>query len=207
MATMVATFGDFSEEALTKAKFHLHLSFPSSSFAGRWKNVSLSANYLASFFETFYRSDAQFSPTQHSHLPEEFQSSISYVANELIENAVKFNFDKSSEIGLTVYYGEGQLIFLVCNSIEARDVTQFQKLLENITHGDLDELLISRMEENFLNSESDSASSGLGLLTIMHDHGAKLGWRFENVAGKPGLKLLTTMASLPMVRQPELIAV
>lgn len=204
---MVTIMGNYSEEAITDAKFHLRFTFPSSSFAGQWKNVSLTANYLASFFETFFQSANPLSPPYSLRFVQEIQSSISYIANELIENAVKFNIDESIEVGLAVYSEESQLIFLVWNSIDERCARRLQSLIQKIIFGDVEELLIQRMEENFLNCDNTPNSSGLGLLTIMQDHGAKLGWHFENVAGKRGLKLLTTMVSLPLVNSAELVEV
>ena len=44
-------------------------------------------------------------------------------------------------------------------------------------------------------SEDDS-SSGLGLLTMMNDYGAKVGWRFEASMDSPGITLVTTCVEL-----------
>ncbi len=201
---MVKVFGDYSEPATYQSQVYLRLAFPARSLAGRWKNVGLSASYLAAFFETFFQTVEGCPATATPPYAREIESSINYIANELIENAVKFNVDDSVEIGLAIYYRNDELIFLVWNSVDTSCARRLQALIREISYSDVEELLIRRMEESYL---AQTTSSGLGLLTIMHDHGARLGWRFESLAGKRHLKLLTTMVSLPLSRTGELVEV
>ena len=58
------------------------------------------------------------------------------------------------------------------------------------------ELLIERIEENAENA--NSSGSGLGLLTLMSDYGARLGWRFQPAAEADAIRL-DTYAALDIV--------
>ena len=195
---MIQIFGNFNDKILNDQP-SLRLVFPIRSFVNQWQNVGLSASFLANFCESLFRGAE---PAYTAYSPEEIESSVSYIANELIENAVKYNADQSMEIALSVYLKHDRLTIVVLNSIANREVPRLQGLIRDITVGDVGELLIQRMEESFLGG----SASGLGLLTIMHDHEAQLGWRFETLAGKPGVKWLTTAASLSLVKSRELVA-
>jgi hypothetical protein len=54
---------------------------------------------------------------------------------------------------------------------------RFGTLLDELACGDPGELLIERIEANAANENSNA--SGLGLLTLMNDYGARLGWQFD----------------------------
>jgi hypothetical protein len=60
----------------------------------RWKNNRLSANFVADYFTNFLPSDKEY--TQGEQRIKNSKSAVSYVANELLENALKFN-DESSK--------------------------------------------------------------------------------------------------------------
>ena len=47
-----------------------------------------------------------------------------------------------------------------------------------------------------LAEEEDSNASGLGLITICCDYGAKLGWKIDNDPEKNGILTVTTMVEL-----------
>jgi hypothetical protein len=53
------------------------------------------------------------------------------------------------------------------------------------------------MEQLMHNAESDSAEgSGLGYLTMLHDYGVAMGWKFALSLQDPDVVTVTTMARL-----------
>ena len=72
---------------------------------------------------------------------------------------------------------------------------RFQALIEEITSRDPGELLIERIEANA--ADENSSGSGLGLLTLMNDYGARLGWDFRSSA-TGGAVMLSTHAALTL---------
>ena len=73
--------------------------------------------------------------------------------------------------------------------------SRFQSLLSELTARDPGELLIERIEANA--ADETSSGSGLGLLTLMNDYGARLGWNFSD-APADGTVVLSTHASLTL---------
>ena len=65
---------------------------------------------------------------------------------------------------------------------DAADATR-QALLAEVTTRDPGDLLIERIEANA--ADENSSVSGLGILTLMNDYGARLGWNFrEDASGQ-----------------------
>jgi hypothetical protein len=46
--------------------------------------------------------------------------------------------------------------------------------------------------------QDESSGSGLGLLTIMNDYMAKVGWKFESNSQHPEITTVTTMVQLDL---------
>lgn len=189
---MVEIFGDFVEELPASEEF-LTLTFsPSSvSLKQRWRNSGLSADFMADYFTTFFpKSDATEISTKA-----EAMSVVSFIANELLENAMKFNDETSKHpISLTLQLHKNRLMFLATNSINPQAVENFQETIQELTMRDPGELLIQQMEKN---AEDDTnTNSGLGLLTMMNDYLTKLGWKFETIPKNPEVITVTIMVQL-----------
>lgn len=86
------------------------------------------------------------------------------------------------------------LVFLVTNSVTPEAIAKFQVFIKELTTSDPDELYIRILERN-AQSESDH-QSGLGLLSMINDYQAKLGWKFECVQQNPDVMTVTTMVQL-----------
>jgi len=115
------------------------------------------------------------------HLPaqqiKEARHSIAYLSNELIENALKFK--SPGDVSIRAAVGGGAFNIQVKNLIDFAAAERFQTTLSDIIGGDPNDLLISKIEINA--AQPDSRESGLGLLTLMSDYGAKLAWMFGPV--------------------------
>lgn len=121
---------------------------------------------------------------------------MKYVANELLENAMKFN-DESAHfpVDIQLQLQPDRLIFYATNSIQAQAIPAFQALLQELTTTDANELFLRRLERNTIDNWD---SSGLGLLTILNDYKAKVGWKFATVQQDPEITTVTTTVQLPL---------
>lgn len=141
-----------------------------------WVQCGVTAEFLGNFLAGLAaRSAVDANEVRHS---------VSYLANELLENAVKFRAPGSGDVELEARF-DGQTVELVLSNFAAEQTSAgFQTYLAEMVSRDPGELLIERIEAN---AAGDSSSgSGLGLLTLMNDYGARLGWTFEQEApGEP----------------------
>lgn len=191
---MIQIFGNFIDN-LPESPEYLILGFSPSSvpLQQRWRNNGLSADFLADYLTTFFPAKEDDPDTQYKQ--EEIKGAVSYIANELLENAMKFNNDCTNyPIGLSLHLQSDRLIFMITNSIASNTVQSFQHYLDKLTNSDTQEMLIAQLEENAL--EERGTSSRLGYLTMIEDYGAKLGWKFETAQNDPTIVTVTTMVQL-----------
>ena len=186
--------GDFILN-LPPSQEYLILSFSPGSIPlrQRWRNNCLSADFLADYLSTFFLND------EHQQIEfdkqAEVKSAVSYIANELLENAMKYGVEMSPfPISIQIHLNPDLIIFQLTNSIQCDRTLQFQQHIETILSGDPDELYIAQLEKNAL--EEHSEESGLGLLTMLNDYGAKLGWKFEPLPQESTEMAVTTMVQL-----------
>jgi len=190
---MIQTFGDFIEP--TPSQEYLIIGFSPSSIPlkQRWRNNGLSADFLADYLTTFFPGNEDDPSTIDRQA--EIKSAVSYIANELLENAMKFN-DESSEypIDIKLQLKSDGLIFSVANSISPQAVDQFQGYIRQLLASEPSELYIEQLEKNA--ADESSTGSGLGLLTMLSDYTAKMGWKFQTVQQDPEVITVTTMVQL-----------
>jgi len=189
---MFEMFGNFIEMGETQE--YMILSFSSSALPiqERWRNNSLSADFLADYWGTFFPVGGD-SPR---HERSEVRDAVSFIANELLENAVKFSYKPEFTIKIGLYLSEDELRFYVSNSINPRSVAKFQNFIREILTEDPDELYLRQLEKNA--DEESGEESHLGFLTIVNDYNANIAWKFETV--QPELIIVTTMVKLGVVR-------
>lgn len=100
--------------------------------------------------------------------------SIAYLTNELLENAVKFR--AGGDVATETSLANANFTLHIGNDTAPETATRFGALLAEITSRDPGELLIERIEANA--ADPDAGGSGLGILTLMNDYNATIGWRF-----------------------------
>lgn len=148
-----------------------------------WKHCAITSDFVAEVVALRYRSSRS--------LYREVRHSVSYLTNELVENAVKFR--AAGEIVIEASVENNVFRAKVSNLVDEETSEQFQHLLSEITIGDPGELLIKRIEANAI--DANATGSGLGLLTLMSDYGAHFAWVFGT--GKPDGRIpLETYASI-----------
>ena len=191
---MAKTFGNFVEEP-AKSQEYLIVGFSPSSvpLKQRWQTNGLSADFLAAYLATFFPTDDE--TAVETLTKAEITGAISYIANELLENAMKFS-DPACEypISISLHLYPDRLVFMAKNSVVPQTVEPFQRFLEKVIVSDPSDLYIQQLEANAL-SESGS-ESGLGLLTMMSDYGAELSWKFEVDAENGTTTTVTTRVQL-----------
>ena len=171
---------------------HMSLTLYPDSFAVRWSLCNLTANFMAEYFgELFPETDQE----ERLISREEVSGAVSYILNELVENAVKFN--QNGDINVTVGIGREDLVCLVSNQIMSSTIPRLREKLTELATEDPGELLRRQAEENAENAESEG--SGLGYLIIMNDYGVSLGWKLDSVS--PSTVCIKTMARLPILKE------
>lgn len=189
---MTQIFGEFSDN-LPISQEYLAMEFSPSSIPlkQRWRTNGLSADFMADYFTTFFPGSGEASSGIDTQA--EVKSAVSFIANELLENAMKYNDEKSSHpISIKLQLHQDKLVFLATNTVNPQVVEKFQVLINELTTSDPSELYLQRLEKN---TEAQN-ESGLGLLTMMNDYLAKLGWKFEKVQNDPETLIVTTMVHL-----------
>lgn len=189
---MTEIFGDFVEVPPVSNEF-LMIGFSpySMPLKQRWRNNGLSANFMADYVTTFFPKSEYDQAT--SSRQNEIKSSVSFIANELLENAMKFSDDTVNQpISIQLYLKTDRLIFVVVNSITPEAVKPFKEFIEKLINSDTETLYIQQIEQNL---ENDT-QSGLGYLTMINDYFARLGWKFETIQTEPKIVNVTTMVQL-----------
>ena len=173
---MVKIFGDFNDTEIKSREF-LKLRFSPSSIPlqQRWRNNGLSADFLAEYLTTFFPGEENDPNTIKRET--ELKDAVSYIANELLENAMKFNDDSSVyPISIQFQLYHDHLRLCIRNSIPTEKIVAFQSFLTELQSINPQDFYIRQIERA---NEDENISSGLGLLTMIDDYGAKLGWKFE----------------------------
>src|SRR5215510_14442673 len=189
---MIRTFGHFIARKDGPGEYLKIVFSPTSlPIQQRWRNNGLSADFLADYLTTFFPGDDRAVAECHAEL----KSAVSYVANELLENAMKFSYASSQHAISIAMYLEAEAVSLyVTNSVDPHAVAAFQQTIERLFVEDTDTLY---MEQLMHNAESDSAdSSSMGYLTMLHDYGVALAWKFAPSFQDPDVVMVTTMARL-----------
>jgi len=196
---MPQIFGDFVE-SFPPVQDSLELTFTSNSLPikKRWRSNRLSANFMADYFSNFLPVDED--DLAQKRRIKESKGAVSYVANELLENAIKFN-DRGTnfKIKFGIYFiaeADMTAVLFATNSVSAEGLDKFQKFIQELLCSDPEKLYVQQIEKSA--QEENSGESGLGFLTMINDYSAKLGWKFEIVQKEPKMIAVTTMVLVPV---------
>lgn len=197
---MIEIFGDYIEN-LPPGHDYLDIGFSANSrpIKHRWRNNRLSAYFVADYLSTFMPVEDE--DTEGERRREECKSSVSYVANELLENAMKFHSSTGNyPIRFGIHFIENpeiKIVLLARNSITQDVRKNFQNFIQELISSDPSDLYILHLERNA--EEENSNKSGLGFLTMINDYSAKIGWKFESLEDNAELMAVTTLVQLPVL--------
>ncbi len=127
-----------------------------------WNRGGMLSDFTADYFRHNFPAEQQF-------------GLISTVVNELVENAVKFTANNSLPVSVTLRRAGDRVLIKATNSVPQNRCGPFMDVCRELFARNLDELYIERLEQG----KVDRKASGLGLLLIKKDYGAKLGFQFQ----------------------------
>lgn len=186
------TYGDFngdlpdSDEYLT-----LHFSPTTGPRNQRWRNYGLSADFLGDYFATFFPGNDE--ANSKINRRDAVKGSVSFVANELLENAVKYSDDQSNHpIKISLHLFEAQIIFQAINYSSTQVAARYEAFIQELSAADPEELYNKRLEKIALGG----GDSCIGILTMINDYGATFAWQFQGSHSPPEIVEVNVMASL-----------
>jgi hypothetical protein len=161
----------------------------------RWRNNGLSADFLGDYVTTFLPANGDV--VAAGKRQNEIRHAVTYIANELLENAMKYHQrGVNIPIGIHLELSAENITVTVSNGVGSGDAQIYKSYVENILQADSTELLAKQLEESATGKEPNK--SCLGLLTMINDYGVKLGWQFEPHAGHVNTTLVSTRAVLSL---------
>lgn len=184
-------FGDFLEPGDEHEYLVIHFSPTSMPLQQRWRNNGLSADFLAEYWTTFLPAE----DLQAEERRLEFKGAVNYIANELLENVMKFSYEPADcPVSLGLYLFTDEFRFYTSNAMNPTQVADFQTRVQRLLEEDPAELYLEQIEKNALGG---GGGSQLGLLTMVGDYGASLSWKFETIEEAAGeVTVVTTMVRL-----------
>ncbi len=191
-------FGKFRESIPKTYHEYLELGFSPTSIPiqRRWRNNGLSADFVADYLTTFLPIyDAN---DKYNDLKVEIKGAINYIANELLENAMKFNYEPSEEpIKFNLHLlpeTQATIVLSVSNGISLEDCNNLQDFIQDFLASDPDEFYLRQLEKSA--SDQTEPGSGMGFITMRNDYQAQLGWKFTRSEHQSENFTVTTMAQL-----------
>jgi hypothetical protein len=138
---MIRTFGHFIARKDGQGEYLKIVFSPTSlPIQQRWRNNGLSADFLADYLTTFFPGDDRAVAECHA----EIKSAVSYVANELLENAMKFSYAPSQHAISIAMFLEAEAVSLyVTNSVDPHAVAAFQQTITRLLTEDVDTLYMA----------------------------------------------------------------
>jgi hypothetical protein len=192
-------FGEFIEE-FPQEHDSLELNFTISSLPikQRWRNNRLAAYFIADYLSNLLPTDEE--DSQRESRLEASKNAVSYVGNELLENAIKSSEEgKQYQVKFGIHLLESPnkstAVIFTKNSMNIQKVEKFQAFIQELLAANLNELYVQQIEETSEDSEH-SEVSGIGLLTIINDYSVKLGWKFELEPSDTQIVNVTTTAQI-----------
>jgi hypothetical protein len=189
------TLDNCGEPAGEREYLTLAFSPISAPLRSRWRNNGLSADFLGDYVTTFLPANG--AQPASGKRQNEVKHAVTYIANELLENAMKYHQpDVEIPIRIHLELAIDHITVSVSNGVSVAQAERYKAFVEHLQEGDVDELLLRQQEESAMSSES--AISSLGLLTMISDYEAQLDWRFDILSTRPESMTVTTSAVLPL---------
>ncbi|BFM40659.1 hypothetical protein [Synechocystis sp. LKSZ1] len=185
-------FGEFLDPVpLCHDFLTLNFTLSDQSRMQRWRNYGLSADFLGDYFSSFFPGKS----VDSQELSEQatVKASVSFIANELLENAVKYG-DQSVTlpISITLRLYEEAIIFEASNPIDEGAAQKYQAFIRQLIESDPAQLYFEQLEKTAMGA----GESHIGLLTMIYDYEARFGWRFTPVVDQPNRLWVSVMVHL-----------
>lgn len=190
---MTQILGDFQEDIPTNHEFLMIGFLPHSiSLKQRWRNNGLSADFVADYLTTFFPASESEPATVDKQV--QLKEAVNYIANELIDNAMKFNHENSDyPVKFGLHLLENRLVLTSTNCVSPEVLANFYEFVNELQNSELEDFYIRQLEKG---AEENSQESQLGILTMRKDYLATVGWKIETVQKDPEIITLTTRVQL-----------
>ncbi|MFK5984884.1 MAG: ATP-binding protein [Pseudomonadota bacterium] len=185
--------GNFSDiKNLSTGGEYLQLGFQPNSISlkERWRNNGLSADFMGDYITTFFPKNE--SDPESISRQAEIKSAVSYIANELLENAMKYSNDALVKpICICLFLEENEIIITEKNTSGIEQAQIYKNFADKVNQSNPMEMYVEQLEASAIGK----SSSGLGFLTMLNDYNVKLAWQFINY---PEYSEITTEVRLPV---------
>jgi hypothetical protein len=187
---MTHIFGDFIErEWHSCEQLKIDFSLMAIPMQQRWRNNGLSADFLATYLCAFFPGEDHASTQRRGMI----KGAVSYIANELLENAMKFSYASSRQaVSIEMDVEADAIRLYATNTVNPAVLACFQHFIQRLLTEDTDALYMEQLTRN----AAAGSGSGLGLLTMLNDYGARLAWKFTPLPQDPHTVIVTTMVCL-----------
>ena len=188
---MPQIFGNFLESHSSQEYLIIGFSPSSIPLQQRWRNNGLSADFLADYLTTFFPAYEISSLERQT----EIKDAVAYVANELLENAMKYSYEPERHpVSIGLHLDASNLRFYVSNQVDPTTIESFQTFIQELLSEDPNELYIRQIEASA--DDEYTPTSHLGFLTMLTDYDAELAWKFEESPSVPERIIVTIMVKL-----------
>lgn len=188
---MSEVFGNFIEQGNGQEFLIINFSPNSIPLQQRWRNNGLSADFLSDYWSTFFPADDEDAESRSIGI----KGAVAYVANELLENAMKFTYEPAQHaVNIGLHLHQNEMFFYVTNTVDPAIVAEFQAFIHQILTEDPDELYMKQLEANANEDDIESDGSHLGFLTMINDYHAEIAWKFTH--NELAMLTVTTMVRL-----------
>lgn len=128
-----------------------------------WDNISRIADFISDYYMEILKNEYR-------------KNIISAVANELIENSVRFSRSKNLPVTIESSLNSGRIYISVSNSIDASSKSEFILRLNDLFTGDVRTKYLNRLK----NISDTGKSGGLGLMMIRKNYARLINFWFYN---------------------------
>lgn len=117
---------------------------------------------------------------------------------------MRLDLNGGSRIAIHLELTRERIAVSASNGVNAGQAEHYKAFVERLVAGDASDLLLKQQECSA--GGDDSTASCVGLLTMITDYGAKLGWRFDVNSEESEMATVTTSAVLPIIDVSEVPA-
>ncbi|MGB3493400.1 MAG: DUF6272 family protein [Elainellaceae cyanobacterium] len=177
-ASTSKTYGEYTTPSVTSQEYlTIHFSPTAAPRQKRWRNYGLSADFLGDYFATFFPGKSE---DDDRHNPQDtIKAAVSYIANELLENAIKYSsHSHAKSVSVSLYLDEEHIIFQVINYVDIAAARKYENFIKVLLSSDDVDALYSQYLERAAMGEGESH---MGILTMVSDYNARFGWQFRQV--------------------------
>lgn len=190
--TGIQIYGEFSQNIAASDEYlTLHFSPSTAPRKQRWRNYGLSADFLGDYFAAFFPGDAPVNGQINQR--DAVKAAVSFIANELLENAVKYSESVGDRpIIISLYLYQQRILFQVVNFSDRPTTENYQHFIEELSNSDPNTLYAQQLEKTAMGH----SESCIGILTMINDYGARFGWQFQNLEEAPEVVQVSVVAVL-----------